>query len=203
MKYILLDDEERALNLLNILLRRIDLINKEDDIHPFSDSEDALNFIRKEGADILFLDIEMPEINGLDFADMLRAEMEEPPEIIFVTAYPEYALEAWNTGAVGYVLKPYSSVQIRTVLERTLKRVPAAKIPEPEKKEIPKPEKAMPHMRCFPDFEMLVDGSPVSFKSRKAKELLALLVHNRGSWVSIDKVIFNLLENAEEKSSKN
>ncbi len=202
MRYVLLDDEERALNLLNIMLRRIDLIQEDDEISSFSDAQDALEHIRKEGTDILFLDIEMPEINGLAFADTLRAEMDEPPEIIFVTAYPEYALEAWDTGAVGYILKPYSSQQIKTVLERTLKRIPGNNVPH-EKKEVAEPKKQLPHMRCFPDFEMIVDGRPVSFKSKKSKELLALLVHHRGSWVSVDKVVFNLLENADEKSSKN
>ena len=62
---------------------------------------------------------------------------------------------------------------------------------------------SLPHIRCFPDFELFINETPVSFKSRKAKELLALLVHYEGNWVPIDKITFCLLENCEEHSSKN
>ena len=62
---------------------------------------------------------------------------------------------------------------------------------------------SLPHIRCFPDFELFINKTPVSFKSRKAKELLALLVHYEGNWVPIDKITFCLLENCEEHSSKN
>ena len=55
---------------------------------------------------------------------------------------------------------------------------------------------SLPHIRCFPDFELFINKTPVSFKSRKAKELLALLVHYEGNWVPIDKITFCLLETA-------
>ena len=71
--------------------------------------------------DIVFLDIEMPVLNGIALGRQINEELDNPPEIIYVTAFPEYSLEAWNIGAFGYILKPYDSKQISTVLNRVLR----------------------------------------------------------------------------------
>lgn len=195
MRYVLIDDEERAVNLLKILLQRSPYIQNHDEILTFTDSIAALQFIRENGADIVFLDIEMPGLNGLEFAGHLDQFSEAA--VIFVTAYPQYSLNAWETGARGYLLKPYDMNQLNKVLKRLQKSQSdsaAQTVSAPAE---------LPHMRCFPDFELLVAHNPVLFKSKKAKELLAFLVFHRGNWVTIDKIIFNLLENGEETSSKN
>lgn len=192
MKYVIVDDEIRALNLLKIMLQRCDKVLPSDEIHTFSNAEDALSYLLTNPADILFLDIEMPVLNGVDFAHRLTGQLSNPPEIIFITAFPQYALEAWDIGAAGYVLKPYSTDQLYTVLQRTLKHLSAdTSVLD------------LPRIQCFSDFDVLVKGQSLLFKSRKAKELLALLVHYRGSWVDIEKIAFCLLEDCEVNSSKN
>ena len=226
MNYVLVDDEERALNLLRIMLTRSDGFSKEHDhIDTFTHPVEALDFIRRTPVDVIFLDIEMPILNGITLGKQISEELPAPPEIIYVTAFPEYSLDAWDIGAFGYILKPYDPKQISAVLNRVLKyhAAAAASIASVDKKtgfdtenhdhthtdavtEKGTPQThtlSLPHIRCFPDFELFINETPVSFKSRKAKELLALLVHYEGNWVPIDKITFCLLENCEEHSSKN
>ena len=226
MNYVLVDDEERALNLLRIMLTRSDGFSKEHDhIDTFTQPVEALDFIRRTPVDVIFLDIEMPVLNGITLGKQISEELPAPPEIIYVTAFPEYSLDAWDIGAFGYILKPYDPKQISAVLNRVLKyhAAAAASIASVDKKtgfdtenhdhthtdavtEKGTPQThtlSLPHIRCFPDFELFINETPVSFKSRKAKELLALLVHYEGNWVPIDKITFCLLENCEEHSSKN
>ena len=84
-----------------------------------------VNFTHQNDVDLIFLDIEMPELNGME---VLRS-MIKPPKVILTTAYSEYALESYNYGVVDYLLKPIK-------LERFLKainKVSASKITEPKK----------------------------------------------------------------------
>jgi two-component system LytT family response regulator len=78
----------------------------------FSNALAASDFLRKEVVDLMFLDINMPELNGLDFLKSLR----DAPLVIFTTAYPQYALESYELDAIDYLVKP-----IR--IERFLKSV--------------------------------------------------------------------------------
>ncbi len=192
MRIVIVDDEERAVNLLTILLKEeCPPVDKtKDEILSFTSSSEALAFFRDNTADILFLDIEMPAINGLNLANQVMELSSTPPEIIFVTAFPKYALDAWSVPAAGYILKPYESEQICSVLERAIRIHYSVK-------------KDLPHMRCFPQFDCLVNGIPLIFPSKKSKELLALLVHYRGNWVELDRITFNLFEYMEEQSAKN
>ena len=105
MNYVLVDDEERALNLLRIMLTRFDGFSEEKDyIYTFTQPAQALDFIRQAPVDIVFLDIEMPVLNGIELGKQISETLSDPPEIIYVTAFPQYSLDAWNVGAFGYIL---------------------------------------------------------------------------------------------------
>src|SRR5205085_4508384 len=78
----------------------------------FSNALAASDFLRKEKVDLLFLDINMPDLSGLDFLKSLR----DAPMVVFTTAYPQYALESYELEAIDYLVKP-----IR--IERFLKAV--------------------------------------------------------------------------------
>jgi DNA-binding LytR/AlgR family response regulator len=100
MNCIALDDEPLALQLLAAY------INDTPGLHAlgfYTNPDDALQRLREGGIDVLFLDIQMPDITGLQF---LRA-LAEPPIVIFTTAYAEYALEGFNLDAADYLLKPF------------------------------------------------------------------------------------------------
>jgi len=81
-----------------------------------SDGEEAVEHIKKYKPDVLFLDIQMPEMNGFDVVKSLKAE--ELPLVVFVTAYDEYAIKAFSANALDYILKPYDAERIHSSLHR-------------------------------------------------------------------------------------
>jgi two-component system LytT family response regulator len=83
----------------------------------------ALDDIRRVRPDIVFLDVEMPECGGFDVLEMLGADV--PPAIIFVTAYDRYAIQAFDVGALDYLLKPFDRTRFAMALERAKERVAA------------------------------------------------------------------------------
>lgn len=86
------------------------------------DGETALNMIRKVNPHIVFLDIQMPGMTGLEAASEL-AKTENPPMVIFVTAYDEFALKAFQVNAVDYILKPLDEADLARVMAKIQKRL--------------------------------------------------------------------------------
>lgn len=185
MRAIVVDDMLPARKLMAAMLEEIPDIELIDS---FSDAESALEFLGKNEIDIIFLDMEMPGMNGLEMARAMES-MISPPEIIFVTGYTEYALDAWKTNARAYLVKPFGRDDI---VEAIAKCMPLR---------MRKTGKSI-EIRCFPGFDVFLDGSPIKFKSAKAKELLAYLVQNRGEWVKSEKLTYILFGEHDEKASQ-
>lgn len=80
----------------------------------FESPEEALLFIEKERIDILFLDIDMPKINGLDF----RKKMLEVPVCIYITAYPEHAVESFELETLDFIVKPIKFERFEQTISR-------------------------------------------------------------------------------------
>ncbi len=100
MKCLALDDEPLALQLLQVYMLQMPML------HPqgfFNNPEAAKARLLKGDIDLIFLDIQMPDINGLQFLKQL----EKPPMVIFTTAYAEFAVEGFNLDALDYLLKPF------------------------------------------------------------------------------------------------
>ncbi|RAU84007.1 LytR/AlgR family response regulator transcription factor [Pontibacter arcticus] len=99
MKCIAIDDEPKALAVVAHYAAKVPSLEL---VKTFRSSIDALHFVNNEPVDLIFLDINMPDLTGIEF---LRA-LPNPPMIIFTTAYSEYAVEGYEWEAVGYLLKP-------------------------------------------------------------------------------------------------
>ncbi len=108
-KCLIVDDEPPA---LKIIKSYIDLVENLSVVASCSNALQAMEILKKEKIDLLFLDIQMPKLTGIGFIKTLA----QPPKIIFTTAYKEYAVDAFDLDAVDYLLKPIS-------LERFLKAV--------------------------------------------------------------------------------
>src|ERR1700741_1237571 len=106
IRALIVDDEPLARNNLAILLRRdadIEIIGE------CGTGADAVEKIRHLKPDLVFLDVQMPECDGFDVLELLGGDA--PPFIIFVTAYDEYALRAFEAGALDYLLKPFEDAR--------------------------------------------------------------------------------------------
>ncbi len=118
IKTILVDDEDHALNRLNYMLQdqpNIDVIAR------CNNGIRAIEEIKKHEPDLVFLDIEMPEVNGFDVISNM--EVENPPIIIFVTAFSEYAVKAFEVNALDYVHKPFDMDRLRTAIGKAEKQL--------------------------------------------------------------------------------
>ena len=111
IKVLLIDAEALARQLLR------DYLSEESDVYiagECSDGFEALKAIKTEKPDLLFLDVQMPRINGFELLELL----DEPIPVIFITAYDEYALKAFEAAALDYLLKPYPRERLQKALEK-------------------------------------------------------------------------------------
>ena len=158
-----------------------------DDVHGFTSGAEALEYIRDNPADIALLDIDMPDMNGLVLAAKIK-EINPDCAIIFLTAYSEYAVDAFTMHASGYLMKPVSKQRLEQEIEYALmgrRSLPTSHIT----------------VRTFGNFEMLVDGETVSFGRSKAKELLAYLIDRNGAGIKRAEAFAVLWEEGEYDDS--
>lgn len=158
MKVIYVDDEKILLKNFRLTAGEISRI---DSLETFQSGAAALAWAEKNPVDVAFLDIEMPVMNGIEIARRLK-KIDENIRIIFVTAFEQYALQAFGVDAIGYLLKPYSRQDIEKEIEK------AYYIRKRPKKNI--------QIQTMPDLLVTVDGKPLSLGHTKPEELLALLI---------------------------
>ncbi|USD26893.1 LytR/AlgR family response regulator transcription factor [Flagellimonas marinaquae] len=101
MRCIIVEDQPPAQRILKKYIQDVPNLELVD---MFSDGLSAMEFLNRESVDIMFLDIHLPKINGLDFLKSIP----DPPQVILTTAFSEYALEGYDLNVVDYLLKPFS-----------------------------------------------------------------------------------------------
>ncbi len=111
LRVVVVDDEPLALEVLDGYLKKVGGIQA---INLFSSAREALLFFKNHQADVLFLDIEMPEITGIVFLEQLT----DPPLTIFTTAYRNYAFEGFELGVIDFLLKPISFPRFVTAVDK-------------------------------------------------------------------------------------
>ena len=117
-KVMVVDDEPASLQRLTRLIETYDMMKVYGQ---FTDGHELLMKLEHEKADVLFLDIEMPEISGIELAKIINKKHPEIA-IVFVTAYEEYALSAFDVETIDYLLKPIRKEQLERCLMRLEKR---------------------------------------------------------------------------------
>jgi two-component system LytT family response regulator len=121
MKALLIDDERLA----RVELRRLLGAHPEIEIvGEARNAEEALDLIRNLAPDLLFLDIQMPGMTGFD----LLEQLEELPQVIFTTAYDEYAIKAFEVNALDYLMKPIAPARLASALSKLRPRAPRVKL---------------------------------------------------------------------------
>jgi two-component system LytT family response regulator len=115
---LVVDDESLARRNLTVLLRRDPHIGS---VTECGSGLEAIEEIRKSKPDLVFLDVQMPECDGFDVLELLGSDL--PPTIIFVTAYDQYALRAFEAGALDYLLKPFDDARFGRALNRAKEKL--------------------------------------------------------------------------------
>lgn len=167
MNLFVVDDEIHALNYLATILRET---YPHSEILSFSKTKDALSKAKNVKCDVAFLDIRMDEKNGIQLARELK-DINGDTNIIFTTAYSEYALDAYRVYASDYLMKPISTEAVQSAMKHLRNPV------------LPSAEDKL-RIQCFGNFEVFSDDKPVVFKRAKTKELFAYLVDRKGSTCS-------------------
>ena len=173
------DDEPSALRILN---RAVHEAEPNAEVRSFSDASEAAAEIRDHGyrPDAAFLDIMMPGCSGLQMAKMIR-ERSPHTNIVFVTAYSDYTLDALKLHSSGYMIKPPTAENILAEFNNLL---------YPPKQE----RRSRIWVQCFGRFELFEEGIPVQFPSPKCKEILAYLIDRRGTVVNTGELCSVLWE---------
>ena len=167
MKVICVDDEPLA---VEYTLGQCALLPEIDEAKGFTEAQSALDWLGEHTADLAILDINMPQIDGIALAARIKQARPETA-ILFLTAYKEYAFDAYAVHPAGYLLKPVSqdklAEEVRYACGETRRSSPA-------------------HIRIktFGTFDVYADDRPVSFKLARSKEILAYLVDKQGSGVT-------------------
>jgi two-component system LytT family response regulator len=118
VRTLVVDDEPLARLRITNLLRNVPYI---DLLGECKNGKEALDSIQRYRPDLIFLDIQMPDINGMELAQ--QKNLKEKPFIIFVTAFDEYALKAFDVQAIDYLLKPYDDDRFMRALENAAKHI--------------------------------------------------------------------------------
>lgn len=114
MNCIIVDDETPSIEELSYLITNFSSIKI---LETFDDSIKALEYVQKHPLDVIFLDINMPKLDGLTFSRVINT-LTTKPILVFISAYSEHALEAFEVAAFDYILKPYSENRIIGTLQR-------------------------------------------------------------------------------------
>jgi two-component system, LytTR family, response regulator len=122
IRAVIVDDEPLARSNLRVLLQRDPNI---DIVAECGSGPDAPTVIRQTHPDLLFLDVQMPECDGFDVLELLSPEL--PLAVVFVTAYDQYALRAFEAGALDYLLKPFDNARFDLALSRAKHKIELGK----------------------------------------------------------------------------
>lgn len=185
MKIIAVDDEEIALENLESAIHEA---KPSAEVAAFDKSSAALAYASENKCEAAFLDINMGGISGIALAKKLKLANPEI-NIIFTTGYSEYALEAVEMHASGYIMKPITPEKVRYELDDL-------RFPVPDKGD------GRLRLQCFGNFGVFFGDKPVEFKYTKAKEMLAYLVDRNGAMCTNNEIISVLWENEEDLNGK-
>jgi len=184
MNIIAVDDEQFGLKDLQSAIEEALPGNM---LNCFNTPTAALEYARSNKTEVAFLDVEMGEMSGLQLAKALK-DIYGKTNIIFVTGFSQYAVDAFALYASGYLMKPVDVKAVQEAVEYL--RYPV----EPK-------QTSRIRVQTFGNFEVFVDNKPLNFNRTKSKELFAYLVSRQGALCSNDEITAIIWENKEDSSA--
>lgn len=167
MRALCVDDDRQSLQNTLSLCSQARLIAS---VEGFTSPREALKWMESNPVELAILDVNMPEMNGLALAKTIR-ERSRGTAILFLTAHPQYAADAWAIHPSGYVIKPLTAARLGEELEYAAQWLERMGVRSGGRRV---------EVKTFGNFDVFVDGSKLRFSRTKAKELLACLIDRRG-----------------------
>jgi two-component SAPR family response regulator len=180
MNILAVDDEYYALELLKSALTEV---ASGATVYLCRDVNSALGVANEHTIDVAFLDIHMPEKSGIELARDLKL-INPKVNIVFATGFSEYMKEGIDLRMSGYIMKPVTPAAVKTELENLRNPIEWSR------------EKRI-KILTFGNFDVFVDGEPLKFERKQAKEILAYLVDKRGTSATYAELAAMLWEDSE------
>ena len=177
------DDKPVISEYISKLMYEIDPEGTHISVH---EQKDAIESVEKYKPDIIWLDIEMPGMNGLNMAVKIK-EISPETNIVFVTGYSDYAVDAFGLHVSGFVLKPVTKEKLLAEIDNL-------------RRPISKPDNKLLDVRCFGNFEVFCKGEIVRFSRSISKEAFAYLIDRRGSGCTVSEICSVLWEDRHADS---
>jgi len=181
MNIMIVDDEALAVRSLETQLQKI--FPDSATIFCCQSADGALDLARKTPIDLAFVDMELPQMSGIELIGKLK-ELQEDTDFVIITAYAEYSLQAWKMHVSDYLMKPVNETDIREALQNLRRPLKMENRPDPERIRV----------QCFGNFEVFYREKRMHFDRSGAKELFAYLVSRRGAAVSTGELCSVLWE---------
>lgn len=191
LNYLVVDDEPYICEDMVYELKRI--LPGDSCLLMANNAQEALAIAAQQPIYVAFLDVDMPGMNGLELARTLT-EQKLARNIIFVTGYPDYSLDAWGTQASGFLVKPAQRAKLEACLHKLRNPYTGEAAPAVDQLTF----------HCFGIFEVMYQDKPLHFKRRKCKEFLAYLVDRKGAMVTtgdLRLIFWSEYEDTEEKAA--
>jgi len=185
MNFLVMDDEFLARDYMKEMIEEAAPGNN---VYTTDDPDKAMELLGSINPDVVFLDINMPQVSGIDMAKKMKLQCPRL-NIIFATGYDEYTKEAFDLDASAYLMKPVTVDQIEHALDNLRYSGNAA---GSTNKKL--------YFQCFGNFEAFWEGQPIQFRFSKTKELLAYLVHRNGALSSVHEIEAVLWEDEAHSS---
>ena len=185
MTILIVDDQAARLEKTSSIIAAL---KPEAEILSFTDSLEALAKAREQEIDLAFLAPDMPELRGLDLGQYL-IDLYPLINLIYLHDTSDFAYDAIIQHASGYLLNPASEASLKQELEDL-------RHPEVQKKQ------KRVFAQCFGNFEIFCDGKPIAFKYARTKEIVALLINNRGAQTTNGEIIASLWEDEGDPEKK-
>ncbi len=185
MNILAVDEDKNSLNRIKGILEKV---SPGADCFFFDSSLSALAKAREEEMDVAILDVDIPELDGIDLGGYLE-ELNPSINLIYLSERTDRAFEAMKLHASGYIKKPGTEKEVQKELQ-------TLRYPEIQKKF------KRVFAQTFGNFELFVDGQPVEFKYKRTKEIVALLISNKGAQTSNGEIIASLWEDDGDPEKK-
>ena len=186
MKVLIVDDEKMMRSGME---KEVKKVIPDAEIFLAASGKEAIRTFENDDISLVFLDVEMPGMNGLEVAKKLK-EIKHDVNIVMTTAYPNYAVDAYKLHIGGYLMKPVDADDIRDELDNLTHPIEESVAPD------------RISIKTFGEFRAEFGGESLRFSRSKAKEILAYLVAKNGASASRNELCDILWEDEERESKK-